>query len=117
MKLYEEIILLKHFAPLGCKWVVENVRSYYNPLIKPFESGRHYYWSNFHITNEKLKDRIHTEIIGSSILYDFDLSQYNINNKRKILRNMVNPKLGKHIFDCAFKFKQFKLDENGKEGV
>jgi len=33
MKLYEEIILLQHFAPKECKWIVENVKPYYKPLI------------------------------------------------------------------------------------
>ena len=33
MKLYEEIIFLKHF--FKGKWVVENVKPYYKPLIEP----------------------------------------------------------------------------------
>ncbi len=33
MKLYEEILLLNHF--FKGKWVVENVKPYYEPLIKP----------------------------------------------------------------------------------
>ena len=47
MKLYEEIIFLQHFAK--CKWVVENVISYYDPLVKPKKFDRHYFWSNFPI--------------------------------------------------------------------
>ena len=35
MDLYQEIILLQNFAPLTQKWVIENVRPYYTPLIKP----------------------------------------------------------------------------------
>ena len=45
MKLYQEILLLTHF--FKGKWVVENVISYYNPLINPQKDGRHYYWANF----------------------------------------------------------------------
>lgn len=50
MKLYEEILFLQHF----CKdrlWVVENVKAYNAPLIKPtIQIGRHNFWSNFVIT-------------------------------------------------------------------
>jgi len=49
MKLYEEIILLKTF--FKGKFIVENVKGYYKPLIKPKENRRHYFWSNFHILN------------------------------------------------------------------
>ena len=51
MKLYEEIILLKHF--FKGKWCVENVIAYYEPLIKPTEIQRHHFWTNFpvHIIN------------------------------------------------------------------
>ena len=34
MQLYEEIILLKHFALIETKWIVENVKPYYNLLIE-----------------------------------------------------------------------------------
>jgi len=108
MKLYEEIILLKHFSK--CPFVVENVAAYYHPLIKPFEAHRHYFWSNFVITKIKLNDnRIHNKIIGSQSLYGFDLAQYSKVDKRKLLRNLVNPELGLHIFNCAFKEKQRTL--------
>lgn len=55
MKLYQEIIFLKHFFKgLYC---VENVISYYTPLVQPQESGRHYFWANFRIPklNHKIK--------------------------------------------------------------
>ena len=45
MALYQEIIFLKHW--FKGKWVVENVKSYYDPLCKPTEVERHYFWSNF----------------------------------------------------------------------
>lgn len=101
MTLYQEIILLKHF----CKglWVIENVIPYYKPLIAPdIELHRHYFWNNFYIPKIKIKDnRKHTEITGSSIIYGFDLSDYEIENKRKLLRNMVNPEVANYILDCA----------------
>jgi len=34
------------------------------------------------------------------------MSKYSGVDKIKILRNLVNPKLGLHIFNCAFKEKQ-----------
>lgn len=47
MKLYEEIILLKHF--FKGNYCVENVIAYYEPLIKPIEIQRHHFWTNFPI--------------------------------------------------------------------
>ncbi len=100
MKLYEEIILLKSW--FKGKWVVENVISYYEPLINPQVSGRHYFWSNFHITNYKTpKD----EIGRMNGIYQ------KANKKKLIERNAVNSKLGLHIFNCAFKTKQKTIME------
>ena len=42
MKLYEEIIFLQSY--FEGKFVVENVISFYEPLIKPFIYREHYYW-------------------------------------------------------------------------
>lgn len=102
MSLYQEIILLKHFGK--CKWVVENVKPYYKPLIEPQELHRHCFWANFYIHDVKIEDnRVHNNIVGSSLIYGFDLRKYNVKNKRKILRNMVNPELGLYIFKEAFR--------------
>jgi DNA (cytosine-5)-methyltransferase 1 len=108
MDLYQEIILLKQYARYKPKWVIENVKSYYKPLIKPFEVERHYLWSNFVISDKELYNkRIHNEIIGSNTVYGFDLNRFKwLKNKRTLLRNCVYPELGKHIFDCAFKLQQ-----------
>ncbi len=107
MKLYEEIILLKHFAPKECKWVVENVRPYYDPLIKPNKSGRHCFWSNFPITFKKSENHIiQDEILESKSVYGFNISDNDIKDKRKILRNLVDPEIGFHVFQLAFKNKQ-----------
>ena len=99
MRLYQEIIFLKHF--FKGKWVVENVISYYEPLIVSQKSSGHYFWSNFNITNVKLKRNV-----GS--MY----GKYRRNwsgDKTQEERNMVNPKLGLHIFKSAFKIKQQTL--------
>jgi hypothetical protein len=39
---------------------------------------------------------------------DFDIPE---RFKLQVLNNCVNPKIGKHIFDCAFKLQQKKLIE------
>ena len=116
MKLYEEIILLRtHFKG---KWVVENVKPYYKPLIESQYVGRHAFWSNFYIREIKVDYDIGTmnrqaskssqrkaiireaqipELIDLHGLKDFKLK-----NKRQVLRNCVLPELGLHIFQEAF---------------
>lgn len=98
MKLYQEILFLKHH--FKGKWVVENVKPYYTPLIEPTKVlQRHLFWSNFEIADmEFKKDKIRTaQIPQLSALHGFDLSPYKLPNKRQILRNCVLPELGKHI--------------------
>lgn len=101
MTLYQEIILLQHFAKgFFC---IENVKPYYKPLIEPtIKLHRHCFWSN--IPNlcgiDLIDTRKHNDINGESVVYGFDLKKYNIKNKRQILRNLVNPELGKHILNC-----------------
>ncbi len=108
MKLYEEIILLKHFCKVP--WVVENVIPYYKPLIDPQIVSRHCFWSNFSITKIDLPpgNIKHQE---TQPKYGFDLTKSNITGKRTILRNLVNPELGLHVFSCAFRIKQKTLSE------
>src|SRR5690625_5175568 len=48
MKLYEEILFLKHWSKKQ-KWVVENVIPYYDPLIPAETADRHLFWANFKI--------------------------------------------------------------------
>lgn len=113
MGLYQEIILLKNFAPKNTKWVIENVKPYYNYLIEPdMFLDRHPFWSNFYLERFcKTNNRKHNDIIGSEQLYGFSIKNYNHNNKRAILRNMVDPELGLHIFNIAMK----RINEKQKE--
>jgi len=105
MKLYEEILFLQGY--FKGKWVVENVTSWYKPLIKPFEYKRHYYWSNFVIDGKKYANRDHhSDIIQLSKRKGFDLNKYTKIDKRKILRNCVEPEAGLYIFNSAFKEQQ-----------
>jgi len=102
MGLYEEIILLQHFAKAGTKWVVENVKPYYEPLIKPtLQIDRHYYWSNFFVPNFGTDDKTILCQISITGLYGFRVKGTKIKDKRKALRNLVNPKVGLHIFNYA----------------
>ena len=102
MKLYEEIIFLKQNAK--CKWIVENVKPYYQPLIKPDHIiKRHLYWNNFCIsTIEVEQSKLRSEQIPQlQKRLGFDLSKYKTENKRQILRNCVEPEVGKQIFEYA----------------
>jgi len=107
MKLYEEILLLKYYSDK--KWVIENVKSFYEPLIKPSEIQRHYFWHNFHISQRNFdKDTINLtggknenaniQINRLQKRHGFNLDNYNI-DKRTALRNCVTPELGIHILN------------------
>lgn len=112
MKLYQEIILLKHH--FKGKWLVENVQAYYKPLIEPLSLGRHWYWSNFTISKIKVgySGISSTTTTSGKVLHakniaelqeqlGIDLSPYKITNKRLLLRNCVEPETGQHILKEA----------------
>ena len=114
MALWQQIILLEHF--FKGKYVIENVKSYYEPLIKPQISGRHYFWANFRIppmkfekqigrmngtkktlggtTTHKLRENNHSKL-------GFDLSKYDYKDKEKLLNNCVAPEIGLAIYESA----------------
>ncbi len=102
MKLYQEIIFLQN--NFKGKWVVENVKPYYKPLIEPTkELQRHLFWSNFDIPNKDFeKDNIRSaQIPDLQKLYGFDLSGKKISNKRQVLRNCVKPELGEYVLNVG----------------
>lgn len=101
MTLYEEILFLKHHAK--CKWVVENVKPYYSPLIEGKILQRHLFWSNFPIADLNFeKENIRkAQINDLQKLHGLDLSKHKIKNKRQVLRNCVLPELGLHVFNCS----------------
>ena len=111
MKLYEEIIFLSNF--FKGLYVVENVISYYDPLIKPQISGKHYFWANFNILKSEPIDR-HIRRDNKKDKWGFDLSNFDLKEdlRTKMLNNLVNPILALNIFKCAFKTKQKTLIEN-----
>ncbi len=111
MALYQEVILLAHFFnKTGGKYVVENVKSYYTPLIPPQVSGRHYFWANFKIPPvegvkigrmAKLKDGSRGDKKNNLDALSFDLSPFSGIDKDKVLRNCVSPEIGLAIFQAA----------------
>lgn len=103
MRLYQEIILLKSF--FKGKYVVENVIPYYKPLIEGKKIQRHLFWANFYINEIKVAcDEISIgKVKNMEQRMGFDLSKYKGDDKRLLLRNCVNPQLGLHIFQEAFR--------------
>jgi len=104
MALYQEIILLKHF--FKGKYCVENVKSYYKPLVPCQLVGRHYFWANFHISYMQTKSigiagKIYKGLDTLEKLHEIKISSYNITTKKQetILRNYVNKYLGLHILN------------------
>ena len=110
MTLYQEIIWLKTF--FKGKWVVENVKPYYKPLIEPsFTINRHLFWSsdfifslqfdnNFTSIRDKSKEMARVYGFDINILRNF--SNY---DRRKILRNCVVPEIGQYILEQLSKAK------------
>ena len=95
MKLYEEILFLMAFCKN--KFCVENVKSYYPPLVEPQSIGRHYLWCNFDISNYKGKllkvgrfGHVKSSKTGRT------------DEKDKLKRNCVEKEIGLHILNSAF---------------
>lgn len=122
MGLYQEIIFLQHFFKgLYC---IENVISYYAPLVKPQESGRHYFWANFQIPkmqhkvkiagmNSRYKNKGHVtshqlEKESMKQLGFPDLSEYKYPKKERLLRNCVDPDIGLAILQRAIASNKLK---------
>lgn len=117
MVLYQEIIFLKHW--FKGKFVVENVIPYYEPLIKQSVIlGRHSFWANFYITEKNFTNIDISRSSPEELLKErnLDSSVFDIIkdvpenrskdkrfDRRQILRNMVNPELGLHIFQEAYR--------------
>ncbi len=125
MSLWQEIIFLQ--AWFKGKFVVENVITYYEPLLKPQLIDRHYFWANFIISKKKISNKSVFNILNArdttrkepkdnyealQKYLGFNLSTYKKTYTKRthdylqILRNCVHPELGLHIFKMAFKDKQ-----------
>jgi len=120
MKLYSLIIFLQKW--FDGKWVVENVIPYYKPLINPtMIIDRHLFWSNFPISNIRIKKKKDWYIRRAQIpqlceQHQVDFSDFDVIKdvpevhggkeqfrRRQILRNCVNPEIGLHIFTEAYR--------------
>lgn len=107
MKLYGIILFLQHL--FRGKWVVENVKPFYEPLIPPTAIiGRHYIWSNVYISSKKNITKNHLndwkkecEIKG----LDYKLVNDHKFETRKdvIVHNCVSAQDGKYILDHLLK--------------
>jgi len=103
MKLYEEIILLKTFYK--GYWVVENVKSYYDPLIEPQVSCGHYFWANFEIPNLDTRKKVRNDkgytlqkkMEDKGIIIQ-DFHGYK-KDKRTLLNNAIEGELGLAILN------------------
>jgi DNA (cytosine-5)-methyltransferase 1 len=100
MTLYEEIVFLKYHS--YALWVIENVVPYYGAMLDPVKRNRHLYWSNFELpevpkTAEKLRSM--NKISELEQLHGYDLSAYKLSNKRQVLRNVVDPNVGRLFLD------------------
>lgn len=107
MKLYEEILFLQHF--FKGKYVVENVRSYYEPLIKPQELQSHYFWANFEIPDTGLARKKVRNDKGQTLAVKMAQQGFEIKNfysykrdKRTLLNNCIEPELGLHIINQIY---------------
>jgi len=104
MKLYQEIILLKH--SFKGDWVVENVIPYYEPLIRPINKiQRHCFWSNFYIKDMKVSGCNVGKATKETLSEHHNIPIPECKNQRLLLRNCVYPPLGLHILNCSLNLK------------
>ena len=107
LMLYEEIIFLQHY--FKGKYVIENVQAYYNPLIKPQQLSRHWFWCNFILPQKYFKPSLNIKEEKTKN-FGFDLSLYRLSGRKsQIINNCVDPDLGKYVFDMAYHVKQNKI--------
>ncbi len=116
MALYQEIILLREW--FKGKWCVENVVSYYEPLIPPIQFGSHYFWTNFFFPTFGV-DTIFRGVGGKvkptlqelANLKGFPLEKLKNKgiNVRLALQDITEPELAKHIFDWSQKDENMAL--------
>lgn len=99
MRLYQEILLLDgYFDGYYC---IENVIPWYEPLIEGQKLGRHLFWSNFKLPTIKFDARgsfDNTQELAEKLGYD--ISNWHGVDKKLLLRNCVEPEVGKYILDC-----------------
>lgn len=105
MKLYQEIILLKHF--FKGKYCIENVIPFYEPLIAAKKRGRHLYWTNFSLPNDLGERKITEGLLTNNMetlceFHNYNFKKYKGNQRvDKIARNLVDYEAGRTILETA----------------
>lgn len=111
MTLYQEIIFLDNY--FDGLYVVENVIPYYEPLIEPQKLGRHLFWSNVELPQQKFEARGSFDDINQlakKLNYNYeDLKGV---NKRLVLRNCVENEISDYIYQ-KIKTEHNKEKKNG----
>lgn len=95
--LYGTIVFLRHhFDGL---WCVENVKPYYETLIdETVILQRHLFWTNYNVTYRDFPSAgVYTNRLVDYKEYKW-LVNSKIKDKRKVLRNCVDAKVGEHVF-------------------
>lgn len=90
MSLYQEIIVLDSF--FKGYYCVENVISYYKPLLIPQKLGRHYFWANFSIPTKAYPKKTIGKMCGKN---------QTASKKPLTERNKVDPQIGLDILNTV----------------
>jgi DNA (cytosine-5)-methyltransferase 1 len=118
MDLYSEILFLTH--NFDGKWVVENVKPYYTPLIPAQALGRHLVWSNFiiqHIEPPTFKGFISKQNMAAraelqdwlGIHFEEKIYCGENHDPTQVLRNCLHGDVGRAILDDAMKADFFDV--------
>lgn len=101
--LFEEVAFLSYWAK--APYVVENVIPYYGPILAGGKKiDRHIYWANFDIPElgpSKQENLRAIQIPELQKMHGVNLDGIRLPNKRQVLRNMVPPRVGRHILDAG----------------
>jgi DNA (cytosine-5)-methyltransferase 1 len=102
LKLWQEIIFLKNYHA-KCKWVIENVKPFYDFLVQPdAQIDRHCFWSNFLIRPAEFEENKIHSTTSNTVRYGFSLKGKKIGQRKdQVIRNLVNPELGLYILEQA----------------
>lgn len=112
MTLWAEIIFLQHFTKnTNIGYAIENVKPYYEPLVKPtVKLGRHLIWSNFEIPKKVIKDGLKHNERGTSTKGYFNLKPFKLKHRKdQIIRNCADPNIGEYILECYKNTKEVNL--------
>jgi len=108
MSLYQEIIFLKYW--FRGEWIVENVISYYMPLIMPQKIQGHYIWTNLNVSSNNVKSKrikvknkagqtLNVKMKAKDMIIK-DFHGYK-GDKRTLLNNAIEGELGLHILNSS----------------